>query len=206
VSRDAGSLESGSDFESPTTLELADRGNKDLIGHLIELNLIQPVRAAMNANPSTKFGRPYLDYALRYDRSASWRALRGESLGQLSGHSAMVELLLNVGCDVNEPIHIYGERTVWDLYLAFLFAQERLERRHYKVTWLLINHGAKPIKTCAVGDPQRQTEYSMKEVLASAFGDQEAENMCEQISKNEVGGGWWFWLISWISWLSNTTQ
>jgi hypothetical protein len=120
----------------------------------------------------------------------------------------MVKLLLGIGCNVNEPIHIYNGRTVWDLYLAFLSNQKIQGRRHCKTTWLLINHGAKPIKACVVGEQRQQTtekyhdvtfrktELSMKDILASAFGEEEAENMCERIAKNGSSGGWWSWLTT----------
>lgn len=41
----------------------------------------------------------------------------------------------------------------------------------------------------------RGTELSMKEILSSAFGEQEAENMCERISRNEASGSWWSWVL-----------
>jgi hypothetical protein len=94
-----------------------------------------------------------------------------------------------------------------NLYLAFLVQQDIKGERHRRITWLLINHGAKS-DSCVVSVPQqttdkfqtvtwRETELSVKEILASAFGEQEAEKMCERISRNEVGGGWWARLI-WI--------
>jgi hypothetical protein len=156
------------------------------VGHLIELNLIHPVKELMAAKSPVKRGhlmRPYLDYALRYDPKAEFRlAVVGVPCPK---NPAMVELLLGNGCDVNEPAHIYGGRTVWALYLAFLSAQECLDKRDCKTTWLLIKHGAKPIKAYDVGGkwPQKK-KLSMKEILVGAFGDREAEKMCERIAKN----------------------
>jgi len=110
---------------------------------------------------------------------------------------------------VNEPVHIYKGRTGWDLYLAFISDEKIQGSRHCKTTWLLINHGAKPIKSCVVSEQQQQTtekyrdvvfrktERSMKEILARAFGEQEAENICERIAKNEAGRSWWFWPTAW---------
>lgn len=118
----------------------------------------------------------------------------------------MVELLLEVGGDVNEPVQIYAGRTVWELYLLFLSKRKIQSRQYCKTTWLLINHGAKPTKACVAGKQRGQTESPMKEILAKAFGEQEAENMCERISKNEVSGNWWSGLSDWRPWLGDSTQ
>lgn len=195
---------------------LAERGNRDLTGHLIEFGLTPFVRDALSVRKETKQGRPYLDYALRYDVNAAFRSddLQ-DHLAQLSGDPAMVEMLLGLGCNVNEPIHIYEGRTVWDLYLAFLSDHELRHERYRKITWMLIEHGARPIRTCVVGKQEQQTtdryrdvtfrnaELSMREILSSAFGDQEAEDMCERTARNAVGGGWWGWVNLWKPWQSN---
>lgn len=201
-------------------LETEEGGVRDLIGHLIEFNLLEPVKATIQTNPSAKRGRPYLDYALRYNPKGSHRVILCDELSQLSGCPAMVEMLLGVGCDVNEPVLMYSGRTVWDLYLKFLSDRRIGDRRRCETTWLLINHGARPIKACVVGQPPDQKELSMKAILSGAFGLQEAENMCERISKNEVSkddvsqveiskdevgqGTWSFWPFSWKPQLSNT--
>jgi hypothetical protein len=198
----------GQESSDSRSLNLAERGNRDLVGHLIELNLIHPTREALIAKSPAKRGRPLLDYALRFNRMAAHRIQYPDSTWHFSANPAMVELLLSMGCNVNEPVHIYQGRTVWDLYIAFLSNQEIQGRRHCKTTWLLINHGAKPIRACAVGKQQQQTtekfrdvtfrktELSMKGILTKAFGEQEAQNMCEQISKNEANGGWWSWFAT----------
>jgi hypothetical protein len=189
--------------------EIAERGNRDLVGHLIELNLLYPVREALAVKLPAKRGRPLLDYALRFNPDAAHRLQYPDSIWHFSANPAMVELLLSMGCNVNEPVHIYKGRTVWDLYLAFLSNQKIQGNRHFKTTWLLINHGAKPVKACVVGEQQqttdkyqdvtfRKTELPMHEILIKAFGVQEAQTMCEQISKNEarLSGGWWSWLTT----------
>jgi hypothetical protein len=178
-------------------------GRRDLIGHLIELNLFHPVREAMTKNPPAKQYRPYLDYALRYDSDAPHtRSRPGEFWLHSSGDPEMVSLLLKSGCDVNEHIYVYSGRTVWDLYLAFLVQQDIKGERHRKTTWLLINHGAKPISSCLVHKPHDADvhdpdfKYSMKHILSRAFGVEEAEKMCERIVKNAVNEGWWSWLTT----------
>jgi hypothetical protein len=197
---------------------LRERGGRDLISHLIELDLIHPVREALADKVPAKRGRPLLDYALRFNHHAVCRLRNPDLTWQSSADPVMVELLLSAGCNVNEPIHIYEGRTVWDLYLAFLSDQKIQGSRHCRTTWLLINHGAKRIKSCVVSEQQQQTtdkyrdvtfrktELPMKEILAKAFGEQEAENMCERISKNEVGGNWWSWLTTRKPQTSNGAQ
>jgi hypothetical protein len=174
---------------------LSELGQRDLLGHLIELNLFHPVRAAMMTNLPAKQYRPYLDYALRHSSDAPHKRSRPKGFWlQSSGDPEMVGLLLGMGCDVNEHIYEYSGRTVWDLYLAFLFQQDIKSERHRKTTWLLINHGAKPISTCLVvrEPPWKRLELPMEQILSRAFGVEEAEKMCERIAKNEAG--WWSWL------------
>jgi hypothetical protein len=182
--------------------EFAEGGKRNLIGHLIEFNASHAVKAALNASPSPKCGRPWLDYALRYNPYSldRWHGGKRTLWQQFSGDPAMVELLLNVGCDVNEPIHIYQGRTVWEMYVAFLYDQKIRDGRHLKTTWLLINRGAKPINFFFVREQMRKStgpwnmiphraELSMKDVLARAFGEHEAENMCERVAKNDIHRG-----------------
>lgn len=198
-----------------TGLNLAEKGERDLVGHLIKLGLTSYVREAATTHPSllkAKQARPYLDYALRYDARAQFRSEVDEGvLAQYSGDPTMVELLLSLGCDPNQCVFIYRERTVWDFYLAFLFDNQIKDAKHRDATWLLVRKGAKPVKACVVGKQGqdttdryrdvtfRKTELSMRDILSGAFGELEAENMCQCIAQNEQGGGWWSWLTSWKS-------
>jgi hypothetical protein len=108
----------------PLAADLAERGNRNLVGHLIELNLIHPIKEALAFKLPAKRGRPLLDYALRFNPNAAFRLQYPDSLFQSSANPAMVELLLGMGCSVNEPVQIYKGRTVWDLYLAFISNQK----------------------------------------------------------------------------------
>ena len=197
-----GLMNEGLDLGAPQKF-IQELGRRDLIGHLIELNLFHPVREAMTKNPPAKQYRPYLDYALRYDSDAPHtRSRSGEFWLQSSGDPEMVSLLLKLGCDVNEHIYVYSGRTVWDLYLAFLARQDIKGERHRKTTWLLINHGAKPVSSCLVYKPHdadvhdADFKYSMEHILSRAFGVEEAEKMCERTVKNAVNEGWWSWLTT----------
>lgn len=193
----------------PSEFSLAERGNRDLVGHLIEFGLSSYVKAALTGNSKIKQGRPYLDYALRYNLHAAFRSdAQQDHLSRLAGDLSMVEMLLGLGCNVNEPIYIYGGRTVWDLYLAFLFDNQINDERYCKITWLLINNGAKPIKSCVVGKQEQDTtdkyrdvtfrnmRFAMRDILRSAFGEREADEMCERIAEN-ANGSWWTRLTFW---------
>lgn len=105
----------------------SEHGNRDLRGHVIEFT--DHVLESLTANPAllgAKKGRPYLDYVLRYDPATSFRHFEGVrvSWSTLSGDLLMVETLLDLGCDVNERINIYEGRTVWELYLAFIYEKK----------------------------------------------------------------------------------
>lgn len=187
----------------------AERGFRNLTGHLIEFGLADQVIEILATNPSalsTKPGRPYLDYALRYDTNAPFRSNDTPAVpwSSLSGDFAMVQALLDRGCDVNEKIYMYEGRTVWDLYLAFLYDNDLGKERYRKLTWLLIGHGARPISNCVVGEQKHErtakyrdtvihnTKLSMVQILTKAFGGSEAEAMCEAIAKNGRASSWWF--------------
>lgn len=184
-------------------------GNRDLIGHMIEFGLTDLVMESITANPAllgSKKGRPYLDYALHYDdRAGFWHISESSTFwSTLSGDFLMVETLLNFGCDVNEKIDIYKGRAVWDLYLAFLYENKLQSEWYGKVTWLLTNHGAAPIKRCTaahgrllpesrVDKLERKTVLTMNQILTKAFGENEARAMCDAIEKNRRARRVWFW-------------
>lgn len=188
----------------------AERRSRDLAGHLIEFGLIDHVMEILTANPDmlvAKQGRPYLDYALRFDEYALFRKETTPAIfwSDISTDAEMVKALLSKGCDVNESVFIYDGRTVWDLYLAFLYDNYLSGERYRQVTWLLIEHGARPIKSCAVGRKQQrmtakyhevvvyQMELTMDQILSRVFGKDEATAMCKAIANNGRAGGWWFW-------------
>jgi hypothetical protein len=117
-------------------LDVIERGSRDLLGHLIEIGLTNHVEAILKSNPGliqAKQGRPYLDYALRCDRNAPFRL---KHLKQAHTDGAMVEMLLNLGCDVNEVVHVHGSRTVWDSYLYYIHYNRMNDKRDHETAWL----------------------------------------------------------------------
>jgi hypothetical protein len=123
-------------------LDVVERGSRDLLGHLIEIGLTSHVEALVKSDPNllrVKKGRPYLDYALRCKLEAPFRSKHPE---QTHPSYAMIELLLKLGCDVNEVVHVHGDRTVWDSYLYYIYDQGMCSGRDCKIVWLLLKNDA----------------------------------------------------------------
>lgn len=195
-------------------LDVTERGGRNLLGHLIELGLISYVKALLNTDPLSlrrKKGRPYLDYALRYRDDAPFRSKYPKQAHQ---DHAMIKLLLDLGCDVNEVVQIHGNRTVWDSYLYYLYASSLLTKNaenHQKSAWLLVNHGAEHTGQRIRPNPQSKIRHGhddarvvegepsicMEQMLTKLFGQREAEDMQKQILTNT---GLWKWsgLLSWL--------
>jgi hypothetical protein len=139
-------------------LDVFERGNRDLLGHLIETGLISYVEALLKSNPrllQAKKGRPYLDYALRYKINAPFRSTLFRH-PRADGADAMVTLLLNLGCDVNEVVYSHGNRTVWDSYLYYLYDHNMKDDLDRKIAWLLINNGAAQTGDRVVSPPDQR--------------------------------------------------
>lgn len=190
-------------------LDVIERGGRDLLGHLIEIGLISHVEALLKLDPSllrAKKGRPYLDYALRYERRPGFG-----SIHRFTTHPdfAMVELLLNSGCEVNEVVQTHGNRTVWDSYIYYAFSLGMNDEYHRKITWLLINHGATQSENriaSALGNAYprslkhddaeevKLTKHprmlSMVESLVQLFGASEAEAMQQHMLRNDRDRSW----------------
>lgn len=126
----------------------------------------------------------------------------------------MIELLLSLGCNVNEVVHIHGNRTVWDSYLYHLYSSTLSMGnvlRHQKPAWLLVSHGAehtgKRVRPEAYDknrhghddafEVQAKRLICMEQMLLELFGQREAEDMQKQILMN-VGIWKWSAMLSWL--------
>lgn len=195
-----------------------DLRTRDLLGHLIEFGLLPCVDAIISKDSSklqTKEGRPYLDYALRYDPIAIYRS-QAPARTLLSPDPDMVSLLLEHGCDVNQVVSIFNSRTLFDLHLRFLYDINASDDTSRRIVWLLIKHGARSVKdrrvpkhTASSGttarfhvQKHRQTLghdiISMEDMLAKCFGREEATMMCKQIAKNDAAESWLDWASSFL--------
>lgn len=140
-------------------LDVIERGDRDLLGHIIEMGLSCQVETLLKSDQNLlrgKKGRPYLDYVLRPKLDAPFRSKHSE---QARTTYAMVELLLNMGCGVNEVVDMHGNRTIWDSYLYYIHDQRMNTDRDRKTTWLLISNGARQTGNRAVS-PRGEHEYT----------------------------------------------
>lgn len=128
------------DIAAPQNYQVLDRGERDLLGHVIELGASKYADALLELQPgliSRKQGRPYLDYALRFAifPTRTWP------------DPSTLDVLLKHGCNVNEKVYTENGRTVWDLHVSFLFnlpLQKALfdHENCHKIAWQLIDRGA----------------------------------------------------------------
>ncbi|GIZ38534.1 hypothetical protein CKM354_000195000 [Cercospora kikuchii] len=190
-----------------------ERGQRDFLSHLIELNNVSGVEALLSEDPArlkSKRGRPYLDYALRYSRNAEFRRRIGDIQNQELKNSAMVEMLLSYGCKPNEKVWITGDRTVWDLFLAYLYdSRDSPHIDGREVAWQLILHGAVDVPRCEVSGTRQEVTakyqdvhihskaMTMEEILVAKFGREEATAMCKQVAANNHGRTWTAMLRFW---------
>jgi hypothetical protein len=198
---------------------VTESGNRDLLGHLIELGLTSYVKALLKSDSTLlqrKEGRAYLDYALRYNVNTSFRFSTLVGSERDMPDCAMIELLLGEGCDVNEVVHMHGNRTIWDSYLYFIYASSAVRTNidcHRRAVWMLIGGGAEQIEGrvkptgedgfTSAHDDAREVKtvtvplVSMRIMLAELFGAQEAEAMQQQVSRNSRTWAWPM-VLSWL--------
>ncbi|KAM0722937.1 hypothetical protein Q7P37_001135 [Cladosporium fusiforme] len=175
--------------------------HSDLVSHLIQLDLVAHVEVLLKNDPTSlerKKGRPYLDYALRGTYVSGWREAppngplnmdRAFARGTCS--FAMIELLLKLGCSVNEMYEGPGYSSL---------SQEK----QMSVLWLLLEHGARfsrgPEGKDAAG--YELLVQSTREQLVDTFGRDEAQSMLKRVERNgsekseqiSERESWWVWL------------
>ncbi|KAL6714318.1 hypothetical protein ACLMJK_007741 [Lecanora helva] len=116
------------------------------LGLAIQNRLTLYVQQALDSNPQllrSKKGRPLLDYALRP------KMVTPTMLPQPVEHInfEMVRMLLDKGGDPNQKISLYGNLTVWGLFLLSCYEMKDIENSQAKDTWfkaaeLMIRKGA----------------------------------------------------------------
>jgi hypothetical protein len=198
-------------------LDVTERGNRDLLGHMIELGLTTQVETFFKDDPNIsnrKNGRPHLDYALRYKTSAPSKTEHPEEL-ELA--LAMVNMLLEHKLDVNQKVDIHGGRTVWESYVYFIFDNDLKDGYRRKIAWLLIDHGAEQTDDRVLSVDHKKAprsnshddvvevglemsnqygSFSVDWMLEQLFGEDEARAMQEAIVANSRKG--------WLKWLGET--
>ena len=151
-------------------LDVIERGDRDLLGHMIEIGLTCQVETLLKSDQSllrAKKGRPYLDYALRRELNAPFRSKHPEQARTIY---AMVELLLKLGSGVNEVVDMHGNRTIWDSYFYYIHDQCMNTERDRETTWLLISNGAGQTGNRAVSPRgEHDNTRTMRRTHNSAF-------------------------------------
>jgi hypothetical protein len=137
-------------------LDVVEQGGRDLLGHLIDSGFDSHVEALLRLDPGVlraKKGRPYLDYARRCKLDAPFRLKHPE---QKHASLAVMELLLKLGCDVNEVVYVHGNGTVWDSYLYYIHYHHMNSDRGRKTAWLLVTKGAGQTEDRFVPSPDQR--------------------------------------------------
>ncbi|KAL5342012.1 hypothetical protein BJX70DRAFT_395371 [Aspergillus crustosus] len=98
-----------------------ERGCCSYLVLAIQMGLRHYVEFAVSRDPATmsKKGRPLLDYAL-WPTGVTHNTLpysRGQDISDV--YADLVSFLLSKGADPNQPIHIYGGQTPWELFVLF---------------------------------------------------------------------------------------
>jgi len=176
---------------------LAGDGNDgdDMISRLIQCGCVLSVRALLQRDRdqvTQKQGRPYLDYALR--TKLRYPEIPGEAmrLNRLSTDSRyglgdklldrrkqMVEMLIALGCDVNEQYHEESNRTLWELYLVS-------DQLGHDVVWTLIRGGAQDVGRyqAYIDAGIHKKGLTARELFAREFSSAEAKEMSKALARN----------------------
>ena len=125
---------------------LDEDNHNSFLGLVIQSRLVLYAKEKLGNDPRLirkKQGRPLLDYALRP------KIVTPTRLPQLVEFISfdMVRMLLEKGADPNEKVSLYGNLTVWGLFLLSCYEMKDIENTQAKDTWfkaaeLMIRKGA----------------------------------------------------------------
>lgn len=193
--------------------DIAEQGQRDFLGHSIEIGIASHALGMIKQDPTCltrKDGRPYLDYALRFNDEVQHGAERLPI-------PTLVKSLLSYGLDVNQKVWICDGRTVWSLFLAFLYDIQLDTANAREVTWLLINHGADEVFQCEVAErsefpmakyrnvESKRKVLNMQQILIAVFGEDDAAAMCEVVTRNRKKS-WASYIKQWCDWKDPAQQ
>jgi len=132
--------------DPPTGLYFDEFNKNSFLALTVQSRLVLYVKEKLDKNPNllhAKSGRPLLDYALRPNIVTPTR------LPQLIEFIDfdMVRLLLDKGSNPNKKVSIYGNITVWALFLLSCYEKKDTKNSQAKDTWfkaaeLMIRKGA----------------------------------------------------------------
>ena len=148
--------------DPPKGLYFNEYNYNSFLALAVQSRLILYVKEKLDNKPKllrAKSGRPLLDYALRPN------IVTPTKLPQLVEFIDfdMVRLLLGKGANPNEKVSIYGNITVWALFLLSCYEKKDIKNRQAKETWfkaaeLMIRKGA---------DRKLKLETTQRETIAN---------------------------------------
>ena len=159
--------------DRPTGLYFDEHNYNNFLALTVQSRLILYVNQKLENKPnllSAKKGRPLLDYALRPNIVTPTRLPQLVEFIDFD----MVRLLLDRGANPNQKVPIYGNITVWALFLLSCYEKKDIENLQVKDTWfkaaeLMIRKGAdKKLKLettrreTFANDPKAETAAPLK--------------------------------------------
>ncbi len=132
--------------DSPAGLYFEERNHNSFLALTIQNRLILYVKEKLDKTPNllrNKKGRPLLDYALRPNVVTPTRLPQLVEFIDFD----MVRLLLDTGANPNERVSIYGNITVWALFLLSCYEKKDSQKSQTKEIWfkvaeLMVRKGA----------------------------------------------------------------
>ena len=176
-----------------TPKEFHENGEKDFLALAIEAHLLFYVSRKLETQPElikAKRGRPYLDYALR-----------PSIFNNLEIRLNMVAILLRNGANPNQVVRIYGNVTVWALFLQMMYARRaQIHFKHqteswFQVTRVLIEYGANP--ALCMGE----NKVTVFHILETVFSQAQWTELRPLLMKCQG-----FSLQQWLGWTENVVD
>lgn len=149
--------------DPPTGLYFDESNQNSFLALTVQSRLVLYVKEKLDKDRKllrAKKGRPLLDYALRPNIVTPTRLPQLVEFIDFD----MVSLLLDKGANPNEKVSIYGNITVWGLFLLSCYEKKNIQNLQAKDTWfkaaeLMIRKGA---------DRKLKLETTRREIIGNS--------------------------------------